>query len=129
MKITTKTDYAVIVLTHLAMSPDRPVSLQSIAEAAGISEAYLQRIAARLKAKKIIKPKHGAFGGYLLNKPAAKITLKMVIDSVGDQTAAVRCSEEGCPHSANCSARTGWECFQMELNELFETTTIADMIS
>ena len=128
MKITTKTDYAVIILTHLAMTPDKPVSLQSIAEAAGISEAYLQRIAARLKTKGIIKPKHGAFGGYLLNKPAESITLRHVIEGVGDQTAAVRCSSTKCPHCEECSARTGWERFQIDLNDLFESTTIADMI-
>ncbi len=128
MKITTKTDYAVIVLTHLAMTPDKPVSLQSIAAAAGISEAYLQRIAARLKSKGVIKPKHGAFGGYLLNKPAEDITLRMVIEAVGDQTAAVRCSEKKCPHCNDCAARTGWERFQIDLNDLFENTTISDMV-
>lgn len=128
MKITTKTDYAVIVLTHLATTPDKPVSLQSIAEAAGISEAYLQRIAARLKAKGVIKPKHGAFGGYLLNMPADKITLRLVMESVGDRTAAVRCSNQKCAHCEGCSARSGWQHFQIMLNNLFECTTIADMV-
>lgn len=129
MKLTTKTDYAVIILTHLALSPDRAVSLQSIAEAAGISEAYLQRIAARLKARGIIKPKHGAYGGYLLNRSPEKITLRHVIDSVGDRAAAVRCAEDKCPHHGNCAARNGWERFQVELNKLFESRTIADMVS
>jgi Rrf2 family protein len=128
MKITTKTDYAVIILTHLASTPDKPVSLQLIAESAGISEAYLQRIAARLKAKGIIKPKHGAFGGYLLDMAPTKITLKMVIESVGDRTAAVKCTNQKCDHCDTCSARSGWQHFQIMLNNLFECTTIADMV-
>lgn len=134
MKITTKTDYAVVILTSLAKSPQKAVSLAAIAQSARISEAYLQRIAARLKRKGLIKPKHGAFGGYYLNRPAETITMLDVINGVGDQTAAVRCTAaekkpgEKCPHCDDCDSKDGWERFQVDLNNLFAQATIADMI-
>lgn len=128
MRLTTKTDYAVIMLTHLALTPDRAVSLQVIAQAAGVSEPYLQRIAALLKKAGLISAQHGAHGGYRLRQPADRITLHQVIESVGDRTAAVRCSENECPHKRCCPAHHGWLGFQLRLNELFAQTTIADML-
>jgi len=129
MKITTKTDYAVILLTELSMHKEHAVSLQAIADKTGISEAYMQRIAAKLKKLKIIKPKHGAFGGYLLNKKPSDISLLSVVNAVGDDLFTVKCLKEGikCPYQEKCANNKGWHTFQTKLNDLYQNTSIADL--
>ena len=132
MKITTKTDYAVILLTELSLHKDKPISLQAVTDKTGISEAYMQRIAARLKKLKVIKPKHGAFGGYSLAKPASEITLLSVIQAVGDDLNSVKCVASGknkCAFEDKCPNNKGWHDFQNKLNTLYTETTIADLSS
>lgn len=133
MRITTKTDYAVILLTELARAQDRPVSLQAVADRFNISEAYLQRIAASLKKAKLIKPKHGAFGGYHLIKEAKRVNLKQVVESVGDDISTVPClngkRDQQCSRKDECPNNTGWATFQKNLDELYCTTTIDKLIN
>ncbi|MDO8471586.1 MAG: Rrf2 family transcriptional regulator [bacterium] len=133
MRITTKTDYAVILLTELARAKDKPVSLQAVADRFNISEAYLQRIAASLKKAKLIKPKHGAYGGYHLSKKATLINLKQVVESVGDDLLTVPClggkHQHNCTRQADCPNNTGWAIFQQNLDELYSDTTIDRLIN
>lgn len=129
MRITTKTDYAVILLTELAKADQKPLSLQAVADLFHMSEAYLQRIAAQLKKAKLIKAKHGAYGGYLLNKSSDQISLHDVIDAVGDDIATVRCLHKNkkCSRAESCTSNAGWARFQVKLNELYCNTSIANM--
>jgi len=129
MKITTKTDYAVILLTSLASAGDRTLSLERVATANGISEAYLQRIAAHLKKAKLIEPKLGAFGGYHLAKPAAEITLFDVVGAVGDSLYTTRCTAPNgtCPRHDTCDQADCWGVFQNKVTTAFASTSIADM--
>ncbi len=129
MKITTKTDYAVILLTELAAKKSGPLSLQTVADKTGISEAYLQRIAAKLKKGNLIKPKHGAFGGYTLSKQPNKISLLDIIRTVGDDLNCVKCLKQGkpCPHKGSCPNNKGWHAFQKKLNALYEDTKISNL--
>jgi len=132
MRITTKTDYAVIILTALAKKKNMPISLEKISEHTGVSEAYLQRIAARLKKHHLIKAKRGAFGGYLLKKPAEKINLLKMVEAVGDDIHCGRCTNlksDPCPFQENCERHPGWAKFQAKISDIFAQQTVADMIS
>lgn len=129
MKITTKTDYAVILLAALANSGDKALSLEKVATSNKISEAYLQRIAARLKKAKLIEPKLGAFGGYRLTKPAAAISLYDVVEAVGDSLYTTRCTSPhgDCPRHKDCPQSDCWGGFQKKITGVFANTSIADM--
>lgn len=130
MGITTKTDYAVIILTSLAKKPNRPVSLEFVSNKANVSEAYLQRIAALLKKAGLIKAKRGAFGGYLLKKPASEITLDKIVTAVGDSIHCVKCTnpKDSCPLSDECKHHNAWNNFQVKISQVFSDHTVADMI-
>ena len=129
MKITTKTDYAVVLLISLTNQPKQAVSLDRVARDNNVSEAYLQRIAARLKKAGLIKPKLGAFGGYLLAKKPETVTLFDVVAAVGDNLYTTRCTNPGdsCPNKDNCKHTLGWNRFQKEVTELFAHTTLKAM--
>lgn len=131
MKITTKTDYAVILLTTLAKTPQKAVSLELIAEDNHLSEAYLQRIAALLKKAGLVVPKLGAHGGYTLTYPAHEITLLDVVEAVGDSLYTTRCCspEATCPLQATCPGANRWGKFQQKITHVFENTTIKNMLN
>lgn len=80
MKLSTKGKYGVKALFELAMYEGAgPVSLKSIAERQGLSEHYLEQLAAPLRKAGLIMSVRGAQGGYVLSRPAAQITVGDVI--------------------------------------------------
>jgi len=61
-------------------SENKPVNIKSIAERQDISNKYLEQIFRELKKAKLVKSKRGAYGGYILAKPAKEINVKEVLD-------------------------------------------------
>ena len=73
MKISTNSRYALRFLMRIAMSEGRVTTL-SVANAEGISEKMLERIAAKLKKSGFVESVKGIGGGYELAMPAEQIT-------------------------------------------------------
>lgn len=93
MRFTSFTDYSLRVLLHLALFPDRHVSVPDIAETFNMSQNHLKKVVAMLSREGMIETVRGRAGGIRLAKAPESI-------SVGD---VVRRSEEGfeladCPN-------------------------------
>jgi Rrf2 family protein len=80
MKLTTRTEYALLALIYLARHEGEGyISVQTIASAQGISPKFLEQILLILKRAKYLRSLRGQGGGYALAKPADKIHLAEVI--------------------------------------------------
>ncbi len=100
MKISKKSRYGITALIDLSVnSKSGHVSLSSIAERNGISTQYLEQVFASLRRAGIVKSIKGAQGGYLLNKPADKITVAEIIEAL-DGTYHVE-EEQGTENTEN----------------------------
>src|SRR5690242_17914101 len=80
MKVSTKTRYALRFLVELALHEDnnedaRRMTTDEIAQNQGISEKYLEAIAAKLKKAGYISSVRGVNGGYNLVKPTSEICI------------------------------------------------------
>lgn len=83
MRLSTKVRYGVKALFELAMHEGAaPVSLKLIAERQGLSEHYLEQLAAPLRRSGLINSVRGAQGGYILSRPASEISVGDVIRSL-----------------------------------------------
>ena len=70
MKLATKGRYAVTTLLDLAFSTDPgPINIGQVASRHGISAAYLERLAGRLREQGLLKSIRGAQGGYTSPSP------------------------------------------------------------
>ncbi len=89
----TKAEYGVRVMAHLAgrLDGDGPVSLNAIAEAAGLPQAYLEHLAARLRKAGLVQSHRGARGGYTLARPAEAITMAEVVRALEGDIAPIEC--------------------------------------
>ena len=100
MKISKKSRYGITALIDLSVNAkEGHVSLISIAERNAISPQYLEQVFASLRRAGIVKSIKGAQGGYLLNKPASKITVAEIIEAL-DGTYRVE-EEQGSDSSEN----------------------------
>ena len=81
MKLTTRSEYALLALVYLARQTDagKYISVETIAEAQGIPSKFLELLLLTMKRARYVTSSKGRSGGYRLAKPAARITLADVI--------------------------------------------------
>jgi Rrf2 family protein len=80
MKLTSKSEYALLALIYLARcTPDIFVPVQVIAAAQKIPPKFLEQILLILKRAKYLRSLRGQAGGYALAKPAEQIQLAEII--------------------------------------------------
>jgi Rrf2 family transcriptional regulator, cysteine metabolism repressor len=80
MKLTSRSEYALLALIHLARHVDEGfVRVQTIAEAQKIPARFLEQILLAMKRGHYVRSLKGQGGGYQLAKPAGKISLAEII--------------------------------------------------
>lgn len=80
MKLTTRSEYALLALIHLARHEgDGYVTVQAIAEAQGVPHRFLEQLLLVLKRARLVKSQKGQRGGYRLGRPPGRIQLAEVI--------------------------------------------------
>ena len=84
MRIATQSRFAIIALLDLAIHSKNefPVSLVSIARRQRISLSYIEQLFARLRTEGLVISYRGPGGGYLLAKPAEKISISQIVNAV-----------------------------------------------
>lgn len=85
-----------------------PVTLAAISNRNGISQPYLEKLFASLKAGGLVRGVRGASGGYLLMRTAADISVGEVMAAV-DRLDATNCGgEKNCRSGAPCLTHNVW---------------------
>lgn len=80
MKLTTKSEYALLALIYIARhGQDDYIKGKDICDKYDISKRYLEQVLFPLKQVRYIKTRRGASGGYKLAMPAQKISVAQVI--------------------------------------------------
>jgi Rrf2 family protein len=114
MKFSKATNYALhTMLMVVAASPTKPVGVQQLAEAQGVSPSYLSKILTKLVKAGMIESASGANGGYRLTRKKDEITLLDIIQAI-----------EGTASLFDCDFDHGSECLiqkvMVEAEDLME---------
>ena len=130
MRYTTKTEYGVVCLTHLARhTSGDSLTIKEIAEKEKFSSAYIEKIFQSLRAANIVVSHAGKQGGFSLAKDPSQITLKEIIEALEGQTFDVFCEPEVrehivCTHFGLCSIRPIWDKTKDILDNLYNSITL-----
>ena len=80
MKLTSRSEYALLALIHLARHESEEfISVDSIAQAQGIPPKFLEQILLALKRAHFLRSVKGQHGGYQLSKAPKQISLAEII--------------------------------------------------
>jgi Rrf2 family protein len=80
MRLTSRSEYALLALVHLARHADEGyLPVQAVAIAQAIPPKFLEQILLTLKRARYVRSLKGPRGGYCLAKPAKRISLAEVI--------------------------------------------------
>lgn len=109
-----------------------PLSLAAVAQAQGLSQAYLEQIAIALRRAGLLSSKRGVNGGYFLARAPNATTAGDVIRALEGSILSVQCVEEEwcspCAREAGCSARSIWEQVRDRLIDTLDSITLANLL-
>ena len=133
MRITTKGRYGVRAVLNLASScTNRPITISQIAREEEISPEFLEQIFFRLKKAGIIRSLRGPGGGFMLDRRVSDITVKDILDAVGEQIYPTPCTEQEsdrkCPRMSICCLSDIWERLYHRIEDFLTTLTLKDII-
>ncbi len=133
LHLTKKVDYGLLLLATLSKKKKgEQISLNEIAKENSIPHSFLQKIANQLQKDGMIKTERGKYGGSSLAKPANKITIKAVIESLDGPIAITPCSCANCApckRAKICEIKAGLQKFNEEIKKFFLSKTLDKFIS
>jgi Rrf2 family transcriptional regulator, cysteine metabolism repressor len=133
MKLTARSEYALLALVHLArQNSDEIVSADSIARAKAIPPKFLEQILLTLKRARYLRSTKGQRGGYQLAKPADTVTLAEIIRLFDGALAPTESTSKYFYRPSPIEKERGLLRMFREIRDLvsnrLESTTIADML-
>ncbi|MFZ4455377.1 MAG: RrF2 family transcriptional regulator [Bacteroidales bacterium] len=131
MQINTKIRYGLRTMIEIASSPESKGLLQKdIASSQNISLKYLDPIISALKIKGLITNSKGRGSGYILTRPANKITMFDIYTSF-EQISIIECINncDMCERSTHdCHAKNYWVEFKDDFIELLKSKNLAQIV-
>ena len=107
----------------------RPPSSE-VADATGVSQTFLAKIFQSFAKLGLVNSFRGTGGGFLLGRPASKITLRQVVEAVEGPIIPNRCltGEGVCDRSAECMVHPVWRKIQSEVAAILDSVTLENLI-
>ena len=131
MAVSTKGRYSVRIMAFLASQPSDHVATKiEIAAAEGTSPQYVQQLMMQLGVAGLVNSRRGRNGGFLLARPPESITVASVLRAAEGEVQLAPCrSAASCERAANCPARSMWMRATELVEEVFQSTTIAQLVN
>ena len=129
LKLSKKTDYAIILLTHLGEGKF-PVSAQEVASHYKLPYPMVANILKQLVSSGLIESTRGKHGGYVLAKPTNEINLAEIIMVTDSPFNLVECvhDEDNCKVHQYCPTRRPLLALHKKIQQFVEETTLAAII-
>ena len=136
MRVTTWTEYSLIISLHLAKrggTGSSPVAARELADVEKLPADYVEQILLRLRRAGLVDSVRGAKGGYLLARDPSAISVRDVMTASEHQTFEVNCAShpvdaERCSPGSTCSIRPVWHALQQRVDDLLAGISLADLM-
>lgn len=137
MKLSSKTEYAILALLELGQRYDKGLVLsREIASSRDIPESFIEKILLTLKNGGVIVSVRGANGGHCLARDPGKISVREIIELFEGSLAPIDCVNERisslsacCSIEASCVLKDLWQKMYDSMLASIENTTIKDLVT
>ena len=131
MMVSTKGRYALRLMIDLAQHADEgAISLKAISERQSVSMKYLEAIASLLNRGELIRSVRGKEGGYLLARPAEKISVAEIMAITEGSLTPVACNglDSSCDRAGLCLTFPVWQKLDALIENYLSGISIRDLI-
>ena len=129
LRLLRQEDFAILLVSELAGSPDHLISLTEIGRSHGVSMLFLKKIAHNLKKAGIIDSKEGVRGGYFLTRNPKNISVLDILKSFGEKNErSSTVTQEKCPLINSCLPQKIRKTLVDRLEQSLKTISIFDLI-
>jgi Rrf2 family protein len=136
MRVTTWTEYSLIISVHLArrsLAGSGPVAAREIADQERLPADYVEQILLRLRRAGLVESVRGARGGYYLARDPGRITMHDIMTASEHQTFELNCENhpidaERCAPGTACTIRPVWRALQQRIDDLLRGVTLSDLM-
>jgi len=135
--ISQRAKYALRALVALVEAPSaEPLMISEISRRKAIPKKFLEQILLDLKRAGIVESRRGRLGGYVLARPAERITFGEVLRLVDGPVALLPCLSRiayrrcaDCADEGNCEIRRVFARVAEATRDVLDTTTLADAVN
>ena len=131
MHITYKGDYALKAVLDLALHDGEGLAtINEIAERIDAPVKFLEQVLSDLKKGGFVESRRGKIGGYLLSRPANKITLGQVVRFMDGPIEPISCVKPGysnCADINKCVFQGIWKKVSKATSDIIDHITFEDL--
>ena len=135
IRLTNLADYAVVVMTAAAKSPERRLSAPEVALVTGIPVPTVAKLMGTLARAGLLAASRGAGGGFQFCRPAGEVSIAAIIEAVDGPIALTQCQHPSdgvaasdCSIGSSCSVRGHWAPINRAVRDALSAVTLADLI-
>ncbi|KPL02124.1 MAG: hypothetical protein AMJ73_09155 [candidate division Zixibacteria bacterium SM1_73] len=131
MELTKACSYGIFGMMYLAKQPQgKIVSLSEISRAEHLPEKFLAKIFQNLARSGLLRSHRGAGGGFTLTRPANRITVKELLESIEGPICFAKCLSEleDCDKKDICKLQKFLKKVQDHATKIMTQNTLADLI-
>ena len=107
LRLSKKTDYALMAMKHLASDPGRAASAREIGETYDIPVELMAKVLTRLVRSGLLISHQGVHGGYELAQPPAATSVAAVLEAIDGPLTMTACTHgaDRCDQFSTCNVR------------------------
>lgn len=131
IRLTNLADYAVVVMTTAARTPDQRLSAARVAELTTIPSPTVAKLMGTLARADLLCASRGVAGGFSLARPAAEISIAAIVEAVDGPIALTNCQsvdKHECAIEGHCSVRGHWAPINQAVRAALAAVTLADLL-
>jgi Rrf2 family cysteine metabolism transcriptional repressor len=130
MRLSRKCQYALQAALELALRHGAgPVKIPDIAEAQGIPPRFLEMILNELRLAGIVESRRGNTGGYMLARPAHRITAAEVLGCFESPIFGPRDTKNQAPGFGSHALTQLWAEVAKVISEVCDNVSLADLVT
>ena len=131
MQLTRKASYGLIAVVALARRDETtPVPAGTIATDYGLPAPFLEKILHEMKRAGLVRSRAGRGGGYILARPAESVSVRDVLQALGEPIDLVQCLDPAsatCRIAGCCPTQRTWHSINGRFRELLASLSVADL--
>lgn len=143
IKLSKLTDYAVVLLAHVAKDggTKTPYNAAALCAATSVPEPTVAKVMKALAKANIVVSQRGALGGYSLAQLPQTITIRQIIEAIDGPIAVTACAHHAdcapraqaeilaaCPLSCTCPIKGHWQKVNNSLITTLDQLTLLDVM-